>query len=207
MMLAFSVTVVAAFSTAAPSAHLARAGDFTELRYEAPVATPQVPKVPPSAGNPVSDFLRGVVARSSQQLEDSADLMPAEKYSFKPTEAQMTFGELMAHVVQTNVALCSAVSMKPAPVSPEQLQAITSKISKEPLAGVVKQSFKYCREAFDAGSDAQLGAATQMFGRSTGQSRAAVLITLAMDWADHYSTAANYLRLNGILPPTAQPKK
>jgi hypothetical protein len=60
---------------------------------------------------------------------------------------------------------------------------------------------------FDAGSDAQLGAATQMFGRSTGQCRAAVLITLAMDWADHYSTAANYLRLNGILPPTAQPKK
>jgi hypothetical protein len=25
--------------------------------------------------------------------------------------------------------------------------------------------------------------------------------------ADHYSTAASYLRLNGILPPTAQPRK
>jgi hypothetical protein len=24
---------------------------------------------------------------------------------------------------------------------------------------------------------------------------------------DHYSTAASYLRLNGILPPTAEPKK
>jgi hypothetical protein len=27
------------------------------------------------------------------------------------------------------------------------------------------------------------------------------------DWADHYSQLANYLRLNGILPPTARPAK
>jgi hypothetical protein len=33
------------------------------------------------------------------------------------------------------------------------------------------------------------------------------MITIANDWADHYSTAASYLRLNDILPPSAQPKK
>jgi hypothetical protein len=26
-------------------------------------------------------------------------------------------------------------------------------------------------------------------------------------WADYYSTTASYLRLNGILPPTAQAQK
>jgi len=46
-----------------------------------------------------------------------------------------------------------------------------------------------------------------MFGRKVEQSRAAAMITIATDWTDHYSTAASYLRLNGILPPTAQPKK
>ena len=35
--------------------------------------------------------------------------------------------------------------------------------------------------------------------------RARVLLT--NDWADHYSSAAMHLRLNGLLPPTAQPKK
>jgi hypothetical protein len=30
---------------------------------------------------------------------------------------------------------------------------------------------------------------------------------LASGWADHYGMAAIYLRLNGIVPPTAQPKK
>jgi hypothetical protein len=33
------------------------------------------------------------------------------------------------------------------------------------------------------------------------------MITIATDWADHYSTAASYLRLNSILPPTARSKK
>lgn len=40
-------------------------------------------------------------------------------------------------------------------------------------------------------------------GRPMGLSRAVALITIATDWADHYSTAATYLRLNGILPPSA----
>jgi hypothetical protein len=56
-------------------------------------------------------------------------------------------------------------------------------------------------------NDSQLGDEVTMFGRPSGQSRAAMMIILAADWADHYSTAASYLRLNGILPPTAQPKK
>jgi hypothetical protein len=31
------------------------------------------------------------------------------------------------------------------------------------------------------------------------------MIDIVADWADHYSTEASYLRLNGILPPSAQP--
>ena len=30
-------------------------------------------------------------------------------------------------------------------------------------------------------------------------------VTLAASWSDHYATAAMYLRLNGLLPPTAKP--
>jgi len=32
-----------------------------------------------------------------------------------------------------------------------------------------------------------------------------MMITVG-DWADHYSQEANYLRLNGVLPPTARPR-
>jgi hypothetical protein len=37
--------------------------------------------------------------------------------------------------------------------------------------------------------------------------RARAVIALAQDWADHYAQAAMYLRLNGILPPSARPRK
>jgi hypothetical protein len=56
-------------------------------------------------------------------------------------------------------------------------------------------------------NDSQLGDEMMMYGRPSGLSRASALVTIAADWADHYSTAASYLRLNGILPPTAQPQK
>jgi hypothetical protein len=55
--------------------------------------------------------------------------------------------------------------------------------------------------------DTHLGDEVSMFGRRTGLSRADAMVTIASDWADHFSTAASYLRLNAILPPSAQPKK
>jgi hypothetical protein len=33
-----------------------------------------------------------------------------------------------------------------------------------------------------------------------------VMVITAVDWADHYSQSAIYLRLNGLLPPTAKKK-
>jgi hypothetical protein len=71
----------------------------------------------------------------------------------------------------------------------------------------IKKSFDYCGDSLAKVQDSTLGEQVSMFGRKVGQSRAAARITIATDWTDHYSTAASYLRLNRILPPTAQPKK
>lgn len=159
------------------------------------------------SANPVSDAVRQSLARDSMHLIDSAELMPAEKYGYQPTPAQMTFGQLIVHIVQTNVALCSGISGTPAPLTPDELGKLAGTDGKEALVGAIKRSFDYCTEALAKVNDSQLGAEVTIFGRRTGMSRAATLITIHADWADHYSTAASYLRLNSILPPTAQPKK
>jgi uncharacterized damage-inducible protein DinB len=170
------------------------------------VVADQQQEFKPSA-NPVSDAVRDNLARSSKNLVASADLMPPEKYGYQPTPAQMTFGQLIAHIVQTNAALCSGISGTPAPMTPEELKKLTGTEPKEALAAAIKRSFEYCTEALSKVSDSQLAEEASMFGRRTGQSRGMMLVTIANDWADHYSTAAGYLRLNNILPPTAQPKK
>jgi hypothetical protein len=157
--------------------------------------------------NPVADAMRELIARHSKHLIASAELMPADKYGYQPTPAQMTFRQLIAHIALTNVALCSGISGAPTPKGPDELKQLASVESKDVLVAAIKQSFDYCTDALANATDAQLAEQASMFGRPAGMSRASVMITLAVDWADHYSTAASYLRLNDILPPSAQPKK
>jgi DinB superfamily len=164
----------------------------------------QTPRVFKPSSNPVSDAVRQQLARGSKNLVAAAELMPADKYAFHPTPAQMTFGQLIVHIVQTNVALCSAVGGSSA--DPAVFKLSDSE-PKDKLVGEIKKSFEYCTQAFATLTDAQIGEEVSMLGKPTGQSRADAMVTIAVDWADHYSTAATYLRLNNILPPTAQPQK
>lgn len=166
----------------------------------------QGPAFKPSP-NPVTDSVRDLAARHAKHLIASAELMPGDKYGYRPTEAQMTFGDLIAHIVQTNVALCSAIGGAPPPIAPAELKKLAGTATKDALVAAIKQSFDYCTDAVTKVTDSQLGEQATVFGQPVGLSRGAALITMAVDWADHYSTAASYLRLNGILPPTAQPKK
>lgn len=161
------------------------------------------PPFTPSA-NPVSDAVRTLLARESKNLVASAELMPGDKVAFQPTPAQMTFGQLVAHVVQTNVFICSGIGSTPSPMTPEELKKLSGTEPKDALVAAIKKSFEYCSESLAMAQDSTLGEEVSMFGRKVGQSRATAMITIATDWTDHYSTAASYLRLNGILPPAAQ---
>jgi DinB family protein len=169
-------------------------------------AAAQGPPVFTPSPNPVSDAVRTLVARESKNLVGSAELMPAEKYAFQPTPAQMTFGQLIAHVVQTNVFICSSIGTAPPPMTAEELKKLSGAEAKDALVAAVKTSFAYCTDSLAKVQDTSLGEEVSMFGRKTGQSRGAAMLTIATDWTDHYSTAASYLRLNGILPPTAKKK-
>jgi hypothetical protein len=164
------------------------------------------PVFTPSA-NPVSDAVRTLLARKSRNLVGSAELMPAEKYTFQPTPAQMTFGQLVAHIVQTNVFICSGIGSTPSPMTPDELKKLSGTDAKDALVAAINKSFDYCSDSLAKVQDSTLGEEASMFGRKVGQSRAAAMITFATDWTDLYSTSASYLRLNGILPPTAPPKK
>jgi hypothetical protein len=51
--------------------------------------------------NPVTAAARAVLERQSRNLTEAAEVMPADKYSYKPTPQQMSFGELMVHIAKT----------------------------------------------------------------------------------------------------------
>jgi hypothetical protein len=152
------------------------------------------------AKNPVSDGFRFVEQHQAKNITDAAEAMPADKYGYKPTPAQMSFGDVVAHLIADgNDYLCSAASGQKAPDRPK----FAGTDPKDKLVAGLKDSFQYCATALASMQDAQLGDSTPFFGGRKSTRGLATLITVA-DWADHYSQMANYLRLNGILPPTAK---
>lgn len=77
---------------------------------------------------------------------------------------------------------------------------------KETLAAALKSSFDFCTQSLARVDDSKLAEVVLTQG-SFSFTRAAAMMALTNDFADHYSAAAIYLRLNGLLPPTAQPRK
>jgi hypothetical protein len=151
--------------------------------------------------NPVSGAVKGQLPRYSKNMVGAAEAMPAEKYGFKPSPEMNSFGHLVMHIAQTNNLLCSKIS---GAASPDVKYSESD--PKDKLVAALKASFEYCTTALEKVDDSKLGDQMILFGDHPA-SRAAALIILSGSWTDHYATEAIYLRLNGILPPTAQPKK
>jgi DinB superfamily len=151
--------------------------------------------------SPVSGAVNGQVARFSKNMVAAAEAMPAEKYVFKPSPEMNSFGHLVMHITQSNNTFCSKISGQTAP---DVKLAETD--PKDKLVAMLKDSFAFCTAALANVDDSKLGEQFMLFGNRP-ISRGGALVALGGSWTDHYATEAIYLRLNGILPPTAQPEK
>jgi len=151
--------------------------------------------------NPVTDVLRDSLAARQKNTIAAIEEMPAEKFGFKPTPEQMSFGHLAGHIVEGNYFFCAKVGDVPQP----KFEELPETAAKDKLVAAVKASFDFCGTALAKAEDSKLSDPIQDF---TGKQRprAWAALALAGSWADHYGAAAMYLRLNGLLPPTA-PKK
>ncbi len=150
------------------------------------------------AQNPVSDALRNTLADRAKNTIAAAEAMPAEKYNFKPTPAQQPFEHWVSHAAQANYFICSKLTDATPPEA-----GVKEGDPKDKLITALKQSFDYCSAQLPKLQDSQLGAEVTMF-RNRKMTKGAAVLDLSADWADHYAQMASYLRLNGLLPPTAK---
>ena len=146
-----------------------------------------------------------------RNLAQAFDSIPAAKFSYKPTPAQLTVGYVAQHLANDNYLFCNAFgeakATRPAgdTSTPDSVKATWPKDS---LVSKLRASFAFCESAFAQLDDAKLADQVSMtFGGQTRTvTRAGMVIGHAMDMADHYSQIANYMRLNGMVPPTALPR-
>jgi uncharacterized damage-inducible protein DinB len=152
-----------------------------------------------SAGSPVSDAFRDYAKTSAKNLIAAAEAFPADKYAYKPTSAQMSVGDIVVHLAQGNDYLCGSIGGMKAP----ERTKVSATDSKDALMARLRETFTFCDQALMSLNDGSLGEELPFFG-GRKMTRAAVMTLTTGDWADHYSQYANYMRLNGMLPPTSR---
>jgi len=149
--------------------------------------------------NPVAAAIREILPGRAKNIVAAAQEMPADKYGFKATPEQMTFGHLSVHIFEANYLFCSKIGGVAAP----ELPKLNDTDPKDKLVERMKASFDFCSTALAKLDDSNLGE-TLTLSAERKVSRAMAILILAGGWADHYSLQATYLRLNGHLPPTAK---
>ena len=149
--------------------------------------------------NPVTTALKETLPGRQKNTIAAVEAMPADKFNYKPTADQMTFGHLVAHMIESNNGFCSQATGVAAP----KVEEAKETDSKDKLVAALKASFDYCAGALEKMEDSKLGEMGEGFGGHQF-SRARAALILAGSWSDHYAEAAMYLRLNGIMPPTAK---
>ncbi len=179
------------------------------LALPATLVAQQPPATPPA--NPVTTVFRTRTMALQRNLAQAFDSIPESKFGYKPTPAQLTIGHIAQHLASDNYLFCNAFGDMKASL-PEKDTATPDSVKagwpKDSLVAKLKASFTFCEQAFAQLDDAKLGDQVSMkFGANTRTvTRAGMVLGHALDMADHYSQIANYMRLNGILPPTALPR-
>lgn len=151
--------------------------------------------------NPLTATVRKTFDEYSKNLIGAAEAMPPEKYSYRPNSDVRTFGATIAHVAEVNYLICGKLMTAP----PAQAQKAGEADPKDKLVGALKASMDYCSQAFSKITDANLAEMVPWFG-GRQSTRLGVASAVNEDLVDHYAGLALYLRMNGLLPPTAAKK-
>jgi len=149
--------------------------------------------------NPLSTYNKIIYAGVKGILLRSAEKMPEESYSFRPTDAVRSYGQIVGHVADAEYIFCSLVLGEKNP-SPKIEQ---TKTSKADLIAALKDAFAYCDKAYDGMTDASATQMVTFFGGDTP--RLSVLGANNMHTMEHYGNLVTYMRLKNIVPPTSEP--
>jgi glyceraldehyde-3-phosphate dehydrogenase/erythrose-4-phosphate dehydrogenase len=123
--------------------------------------------------------------------------MPEARYSYRPTPDVRTFGEVVLHVASAHQLLCGIVFG-------EKEKDLGKPTAKADIVAALKGSIQYCERAYTI-SDLQAMTPATVFDQPRTQLYA--LMTNAWHDNEHYGNIVTYMRLQGMVPPSSQPKK
>ena len=154
----------------------------------------------------IAESVGGALHWTEGQFLGVAEAMPESKYDFVPSAGEFkgvrSFAEQVKHVACANFAFFNEIEGK---TPPEHCEKGGSAVAKSKAELV-----KYLRDSFDYGDrvlatiNAQ-NALARVEGPYAGpNARLGIAVAAVWHIADHYGQIVEYLRMNGIVPPSTQ---
>jgi uncharacterized protein DUF3471 len=156
----------------------------------------QTPSTRMSADGVMLSFVRFADIFGSR-LVDAFDSIPAAKYDYKPTPVQQTIGYIAQHVENANYSLCENMGdLKPERTAKDSLpDTVKARWPKDTLVTRLRASLRFCDDAMER------------IPQLSSPALASTLLAFETDLAEHYSQLSVYMRLLGLVPPSALPPK
>ena len=132
----------------------------------------------------------------------AAEKMPEADYTFKvgSTPEARTYGQLIAHIAQSQFGQCSGLTGVPNPMQGKNLEQELK--TKADVTKALAESFALCDELFANLTDAS--ALEMVKAGNNEQTRAASLYGVLVHGNEMAGTAYVYLRSKNIVPPSTE---
>lgn len=155
-----------------------------------------------AAQNPVSDAVRANWNSVKKNIKESAELMPEEHYSFKPTSDVRSVADLLTHVAGASYVFCGSARNEKAPYEEGSFEGKLK--TKTEIVKATNDAIAYCDAAFAALTDKNAGEAVHAaFGNGQTTRIASLLGQIGHD-DEHYGNLVTYYRLKGLVPPSSR---
>lgn len=139
---------------------------------------------------PLYESIKGFVLKS-------AEVMPAEHFTFQPAAGVRTYAQLLGHVANANFMFCATARGENSPNTTD----FEKTTSREELQRGLRAAFDYCDSAYQM-DEMKAMEETTMFGQK-GSRLWVLMFNVAHD-NEHYGNLVTYMRIKGITPPSSQ---
>ena len=150
-----------------------------------------------NAQNPFSADTKNFYTGIKGILTKAADEMPDADYSFKASPPERTYGEIVGHIADIQLALCGMAKGE------QKKGDAGSKTTKADLSAALKASFDYCDGVYNSMTDADAATKVKMFGPNMVTKLAVLNFNIAHD-NEMYGQMVAYMRIKGIVPPSSE---
>ena len=158
--------------------------------------------------NPYKDPTPGVSGYRAEVLaevrvqEDKfarlAQVIPADKYTWRPAPGVRSISEVLLHVATANYNLPKLIGApSPAGVDIQNLEKSTT--DKAKVVSILKDSFAHERDAIMTMPDSDLGKSLDWFGGKNTER--GILLFMTRHAAEHLGQSIAYARSVGVVPP------